>query len=169
MSESTRRVAIVGAGLAGLAAADALLRAGHEPVVLEASDLAAAIRAAAGGEVDVTIDTLWGEPAEAAMQAASRHARHVQVGQVAGLEAPARLELTDVRSGRTRHEDLAEAPAGVAGAWQGIGRAPRRRRSPEVAAALSGQICSLSTESESVRYARTAGVLARLDRFSRLT
>ncbi len=38
------------------------------------------------GPVDVTIDTLWGKPAEAAMKQASRHARHVQVGQLAGTE-----------------------------------------------------------------------------------
>jgi NADPH2:quinone reductase len=49
-------------------------------------DVAEAIRAAAGGAVDVTIDSLWGEPAMAAMRAAARHARHVQVGQMAGLE-----------------------------------------------------------------------------------
>jgi NADPH:quinone reductase-like Zn-dependent oxidoreductase len=39
-----------------------------------------------GSGVDVTIDTLWGAPAEAAMKAASRHARHIQVGQLAGTE-----------------------------------------------------------------------------------
>jgi NADPH2:quinone reductase len=38
------------------------------------------------GPVDVTIDTLWGKPAEAALKQASRHARHVQVGQLAGTE-----------------------------------------------------------------------------------
>lgn len=38
------------------------------------------------GPIDVTIDTLWGKPAEAAMRQASRHARHVQVGQLAGTE-----------------------------------------------------------------------------------
>ena len=45
------------------------------------------------GPIDVTIDTLWGAPAEAAIKASSRHARHVQVGQLAGtvisLSAPA--------------------------------------------------------------------------------
>jgi NADPH2:quinone reductase len=39
-----------------------------------------------GDGIDVTIDTLWGAPAEAAMKAAARHARHVQVGQLAGTE-----------------------------------------------------------------------------------
>jgi NADPH:quinone reductase-like Zn-dependent oxidoreductase len=38
------------------------------------------------GPIDVTIDTLWGKPAEAAIKEASRHARHVQVGQLAGSE-----------------------------------------------------------------------------------
>jgi NADPH2:quinone reductase len=52
----------------------------------DGDDLADAIRQAAGGEVHVTIDTLWGDPALAAMKAAARHARHVQVGQLAGVE-----------------------------------------------------------------------------------
>jgi NADPH:quinone reductase-like Zn-dependent oxidoreductase len=49
-------------------------------------DLTGAIEDAAGGEVDITIDTLWGEPALAAMKAAARGARHIQVGQLAGLD-----------------------------------------------------------------------------------
>jgi len=49
-------------------------------------DLAAALRDAAGGEVDVTVDTLWGEPALAAMRVAARFARHLEVGNLAGLE-----------------------------------------------------------------------------------
>jgi NADPH:quinone reductase-like Zn-dependent oxidoreductase len=55
-------------------------------VELGGGDLTAAIREAAGGAVDVTIDTLWGEPALAAIAAAGRHARHVQVGQLAGVD-----------------------------------------------------------------------------------
>ncbi len=51
-----------------------------------AGDLAAAYREAAGGELDVVVDTLWGAPAEAAIRAAGRWCRHVQVGQLAGLE-----------------------------------------------------------------------------------
>jgi NADPH:quinone reductase-like Zn-dependent oxidoreductase len=50
------------------------------------TDLTAAIKEAAGGAVDVTIDTLWGEPAQAAIAAAARWARHVQVGQIAGVD-----------------------------------------------------------------------------------
>ena len=59
----------------------------------EVDDLTEAIREAAGGGIDVTIDTLWGEPALAAMQAANRFARHVEVGQLAAteLELPAPL------------------------------------------------------------------------------
>jgi NADPH2:quinone reductase len=34
----------------------------------------------------VTIDTLWGEPALAAIRIAARGARHVQVGQIAGVD-----------------------------------------------------------------------------------
>ncbi len=51
-----------------------------------AGDLAEAFREAAGGAVDVTIDTLWGTPAVAALNAAARFARHVEVGNVAGAE-----------------------------------------------------------------------------------
>ena len=54
-------------------------------------DSAAALREATGGGADVTIDALWGEPALAAMRAAGRGARHVQLGQSAAttLEIPA--------------------------------------------------------------------------------
>ena len=57
-------------------------------------DLTEQIREAADGGVDVTIDSLWGEPAVAAMGAAARFCRHVQVGHLAG-PAP--------RPRRTRH------------------------------------------------------------------
>ena len=49
-------------------------------------DLAERIREAAGGGVDVTIDMLWGAPALAAMNAAARFARHVEVGNMAAPE-----------------------------------------------------------------------------------
>jgi NADPH:quinone reductase-like Zn-dependent oxidoreductase len=71
-----------------------LLERGADAIVeLDGDDLTAAIKDAAGGAVDVTIDTLWGEPAMAAIGAAARFARHVQVGQLAAadmtLAAPA--------------------------------------------------------------------------------
>jgi NADPH2:quinone reductase len=75
----------------------ALLERGADATVeLDGDDLTAAIKDAAGGDVDVTIDTLWGEPAVAAIGAAARWARHVQVGQIAGLELP--LTAPSVRS-----------------------------------------------------------------------
>ena len=52
----------------------------------DADDLAEALKEAAGGGLDVTIDTLWGDPGVAAIQAARPHARHVQVGHIAGPE-----------------------------------------------------------------------------------
>jgi NADPH:quinone reductase-like Zn-dependent oxidoreductase len=78
--------------LAGLLerGADALVAVGG------AEDLTAAIQEAAGGGPDDTIDTLWGEPALAAMRAAARRCRHVQVGQIAGLDLP--LPAPAVRS-----------------------------------------------------------------------
>jgi NADPH:quinone reductase-like Zn-dependent oxidoreductase len=86
-----------------------LLDRGADAIVdLDDGDLTTALRDAAGGEIDVTIDTLWGEPAMAAMKAASRHARHIQVGQVAGLDitlsAPAIRSLSlDVRGFSVAH------------------------------------------------------------------
>jgi NADPH2:quinone reductase len=66
-------------------------------------DLSERIREAAGGDgVNVVIDSLWGEPAVAAMNACARFGRHVQVGHLAGpgleLAAPAiRSRSLDVR------------------------------------------------------------------------
>jgi NADPH:quinone reductase-like Zn-dependent oxidoreductase len=75
-----------------------LLERGADAVVeLDgAEELAERLRAAAGGEVHVTLDTLWGEPGRAALGAASRYARHVQVGHLAGLDLTVRA--TAVRS-----------------------------------------------------------------------
>jgi NADPH:quinone reductase-like Zn-dependent oxidoreductase len=82
---------------------DRMLERGADAVVdVEAGDLTERLREAAGGEVDVIIDSLWGEPAVAAMGAAARFGRHVQVGQLASpgldLSAPAiRSKSLDVR------------------------------------------------------------------------
>jgi NADPH:quinone reductase-like Zn-dependent oxidoreductase len=82
------------------------LRGADAVVVLDdPEDLATAFKDAAGGELDVTIDTLWGDPAVAAIRAAGPHARHVQVGHIAGpeitLPAPAlRSVALDLRGFR---------------------------------------------------------------------
>jgi NADPH2:quinone reductase len=49
--------------------------------------LADAFREASGGGFDVIVDPLWGEPGLAAMEAANRFARHVALGQSAGMHA----------------------------------------------------------------------------------
>jgi NADPH:quinone reductase-like Zn-dependent oxidoreductase len=98
---------LLGAGRVVAAARDnerlpRLLQRGADAIVeLDGAD-PAAFRQAAGGELDVTIDTLWGAPALAAMKAAARYGRHIQVGQLAGVEialpAPAvRSVSLDVR------------------------------------------------------------------------
>jgi NADPH:quinone reductase-like Zn-dependent oxidoreductase len=80
---------VVAAGLAEERLTGMLDRGADAIVELDrVDDLPGALREAAGGGVDVTIDTLWGEPAVAAMAAANRWARHVQVGQMAGHEIP---------------------------------------------------------------------------------
>jgi NADPH2:quinone reductase len=75
------------------------------------SDLTQALRSAAPGGVDVTIDLLWGEPGLAAMGAAARFARHVEVGSVAAdelvLPAPLiRSVSLDVRGFSVAHPPI---------------------------------------------------------------
>ena len=50
--------------------------------------LTARFREAAGGDVDVVFDPLWGPPAAAAVEALGFRGRLVQLGQSAGAEAP---------------------------------------------------------------------------------
>ncbi len=87
------RVIAAGRNAEGLARAKEL--GADETVVLE-GDLVEAFKEASGGGVDVTVDPLWGEPAVAAIKAANRFARHVALGQSAGLEAT--IASADVRN-----------------------------------------------------------------------
>jgi NADPH:quinone reductase-like Zn-dependent oxidoreductase len=101
--------------------ADAIVEIGGD------DDLTAAIREAAGGDVDVTIDTLWGEPALAAIAAAGRRARHVEVGQVAGtditLPAPAiRSVSLDLRGFSVAHPPVDVRREGYLRLTEHVGR-----------------------------------------------
>ena len=58
-----------------------------EIVPIGDGDLTAALRDAAGGEVDAVIDPLWGEPAVAALQSLGLGGRLVHLGASAGAEA----------------------------------------------------------------------------------
>jgi len=87
-----------------------LLERGADAIVEidAADDLAAAFREAAGGDIDVTIDMLWGAPAFAAMSVAAHRGRHVEVGNMAGetitLPAPLiRSKSLDVRGFSVAH------------------------------------------------------------------
>lgn len=73
------------------AALDAALNAGATATVqltpnIGCDELAEKYRLAAGGEVTVTYDALWGLPALAALTAEAKGARHVVVGQAAANE-----------------------------------------------------------------------------------
>jgi NADPH:quinone reductase-like Zn-dependent oxidoreductase len=65
----------------------------------EAEDLAEAFREATGGGPDVVLDPLWGEPAEAAVEAAAKGARIAHLVQSAGTHA-------SLRSGAVRMKEL---------------------------------------------------------------
>ena len=78
------RVVAAGRSSEGLEAA--LERgAGAAVVIGDADDLEQAFREAAGGDIHVVVDPVWGKPAAAAVEAAAEGARLVQLGQSAGL------------------------------------------------------------------------------------
>lgn len=91
---------VIGAGrsLEGLQRARAL--GADATVTLEeqnVDELSDQFRKAAGGDVDLVIDPLWGEPAVAALQALRTGGRLVNLGQSAGGEAA--ISSASVRSG----------------------------------------------------------------------
>lgn len=71
----------------------------HEVVGLGEGDLADAFEQAAGGQLDVVIDPLWGEPAMAALGALATNGRLVNVGQSAGTDVRIPLEVVRNRQG----------------------------------------------------------------------
>jgi NADPH:quinone reductase-like Zn-dependent oxidoreductase len=68
-------------------------------VKLGNADLTEAFEQAAGGQLDVVIDPLWGEPAMAALRAIATEGRLVNVGQSAGTEVRLPLEIVRNRQG----------------------------------------------------------------------
>ena len=83
--------------------ADRLERArelGADDVVrLGEGDLAHAFEEAAGGQLDIVLDPLWGEPAMAALRVIASGGRLVNVGQSAGTEVLLPLEVVRSRQG----------------------------------------------------------------------
>jgi NADPH2:quinone reductase len=62
-------------------------------------DLADAFEQAAGGQLDVVVDPLWGEPAMAALMVIATEGRLVNVGQSAGTDVRIPLETVRNRQG----------------------------------------------------------------------
>lgn len=83
------RVVAAGRDVAGLERASALGADATVPLADDAGaqELTDAFREAAGGDVDVVIDPLWGVPAVGALGALAVHGRLIQIGQSAGAEA----------------------------------------------------------------------------------
>jgi NADPH2:quinone reductase len=114
-SVAVQAAKLLGAGrvIAADLPSERLRRLGADAVVeLDGQDdLTKRIKDAAEGEVDVTIDMVWGPPALAAMNAAARFARHVEVGNMAApeiaLPAPLiRAASIDVRGFSVAHPPL---------------------------------------------------------------
>jgi NADPH:quinone reductase-like Zn-dependent oxidoreductase len=69
-------------------------RGADATVLLTGDDLSTAFQEAAGPHgIDVIIDPLWGEPALEAMRAASKYARHIEIGNAAApmINLPAQI------------------------------------------------------------------------------
>lgn len=115
---SAGRIVAVGRSSARLAHAESLGAAATVQLgVGDAAETTAAIAAAAEGQVDVIFDPLWGEPAAAALDAASPGAILINFGQSAGprsLMSGVPLRARGVRmighsGARTPSEDLKRA------------------------------------------------------------
>jgi NADPH:quinone reductase len=87
---------------------------GAEAVVkLSDGDLAETFEQAAGGQLDIVIDPLWGEPAMAALRAIATEGRLVNVGQPAGSDVSLPLEIVRNRQG---------AIHAISSGWTGLER-----------------------------------------------
>jgi NADPH:quinone reductase-like Zn-dependent oxidoreductase len=84
-----------------------------EVVELGDGDLTEAFARAAGGQLDVVIDPLWGEPAMAALRAIAPEGRLVNVGQSAGTDVRLPLEIVRNRQG---------AIHAISSGWTELGR-----------------------------------------------
>jgi NADPH:quinone reductase len=98
-----------------------------EVVQLSDGDLTEAFEQAAGGQLDVVIDPLWGKPAMAALRALATEGRLVNVGQSAGADVRLPLEVVRNRQG---------AIHAISSGWTGLEpkAAAYRRVSEHVAA-----------------------------------
>jgi NADPH2:quinone reductase len=98
-----------------------------EVVQLGDGDLTEAFEQAAGGQLDIVIDPLWGKPAMGALRALATEGRLVNVGQSAGADVRLPLEVVRNRQG---------AIHAISSGWTGLEpkAAAYRRVSEHVAA-----------------------------------
>jgi NADPH2:quinone reductase len=104
---------VVGAGRSAERLARVRELGADEIVELGDDDLTNAFEQAAGGQLDIVIDPLWGEPAMAALRAIATEGRLVNVGQSAGTDVRLPLEIVRNRQG---------AIHAISSGWTGIER-----------------------------------------------
>jgi NADPH2:quinone reductase len=88
------RIVAAGRNEAGLRRAREL--GADAAVQLDGDDLAGEFKEAAGGDLDVVVDPLWGEPAMTALTVLAERGRLVNVGQSAGADV--RLPIDQIRN-----------------------------------------------------------------------
>jgi NADPH:quinone reductase len=90
---------VIGAGRSAERLERARELGADEVVEMGEGDLTAAFEQAAGGQLDVVVDPLWGEPAMAALRAIATEGRLVNVGQSAGTDVRVPLDVVRNRQG----------------------------------------------------------------------
>jgi NADPH:quinone reductase len=104
---------VVGAGRSAERLARVRELGAAEVVQLAGEDLTDSFERAAGGPLDIVIDSLWGEPAMAALRALATEGRLVNIGQPAGTQVRVPLETVRNRQG---------AIHAISSGWTGLER-----------------------------------------------
>jgi NADPH:quinone reductase-like Zn-dependent oxidoreductase len=113
LAKASGAVRVVGAGRNAQRLERVRELGADEVVDLASGDLQEAFERAAGGQLEVVVDVLWGEPAMAALSVLATEGRLVNVGQPAGTDVRIPLETVRNRQG---------AIHAISSGWTELGR-----------------------------------------------